>query len=625
TRLSRLSIGLLLLTAVAARADGPIEWPFYGGTPGGTRFSAAADITPANVSKLRVAWTYRTGELAALKKVPEWAFETTPLMVGDRLYLSTPLNEAIALDAETGRELWRFDPQIDRDVTYGNKYVSRGVAFWESSDAGACATRIFMATNDARIFALDAESGKPCRDFGEKGSVSLHPDGEAMRGEYQITSAPTVADGLVIIGSSVADNLRVEAPRGTVRALDARTGAIRWSWDPLSESRTAPGFRAGAANAWAGMSVDEARHLVFIPTGSPSPDYYGGFRPGDNRDADSIIALDIATGKVVWRFQTVHHDIWDYDVASQPSLLSLDGHDAVAQVTKTGNLFLLDRATGAPLRRVEERRVPASDVPGEQISPTQPYSVELPPLAPQSLSQKDIWGVFPWDRCRCRRILARSRNEGMFTPPSTQGTILYPGPIGGAAWGGSAFDSSRQLLVINTNHLAATVRLVPREQFGREPGGKRVELGPQSGAPFALRREFLLGYSGLPCNRPPWGTLQAIDLSTGKVRWIVPLGTLRDVAAILRILGPSGSPNLGAPIVTGSGLIFIGAAMDNFLRAFDLETGKELWKGRLPAGGQATPLTYRTRSGKQFVVIAAGGHTRLGTKRGDSIVAFALP
>lgn len=623
TRLSAFCIGLILLTAVA-RADGPVEWPFYGGTAGGTRFSTAAEITPGNVKKLRVAWTYRTGELDALRKISDWAFETTPLMIGDRLFLSTPLNEAISLDAETGRELWRFDPHIDRQVIYGNKYVSRGVAFWDSSSGGLCGTRIFMATNDARVFALDAVSGAPCRDFGEEGSVTLRPDGDAFRGEYQITSAPTIADGLVVIGSSVADNVRVEAPRGTVRALDARTGEIRWTWDPLAESRTAAGFRAGAANAWAGMSFDAARHLIFVPTGSPSPDYYGVFRPGENRDSDSVVALDVASGKVVWRFQTVHHDLWDYDVASQPSLLSVGGHDAVAQVTKTGNLFLLDRDTGAPLRAVEERSVPASDIPGEVSSPTQPFSVGLPSLAPQSLSRKDLWGL-PWDRCRCRRILARSRNEGLFTPPSTRGTILYPGPIGGAAWGGSAFDASRQLLVINTNHIAATVRLVPRDEFNRQRRGKRVELGPQLGAPFALHREFFLSYTGLPCNRPPWGTLQAVDLTTGKVRWTVPLGTLRDVAGILRLLGPTGSPNLGAPIVTGSGLIFIGAAMDNFLRAFDLETGTELWKGRLPAGGQATPLTYRTKSGKQFVVIAAGGHTRLGTKRGDSIVAFSLP
>jgi len=557
----------------------------------------------------------------------DWAFETTPLMIGDRLYFSTPLNEAISLDAETGRELWRFDPHIDRDVTYGNKYVSRGVAFWAVPDspAGLCSSRIFMATNDARVFALDAEHGSPCPDFGEGGAVLLRPEEVAARGEYQITSAPTVAGGLVIIGSSIADNTRVDAPRGTVRALDARTGALRWSWDPLAASRGAQGFRAAAAHAWAGMSVDLARNLVFVPTGSPSPDYYGVLRKGEDRDSDSVVALDLPTGHVVWSFQTVHHDLWDYDVASQPALISLAEQDAVAEVTKTGNLFLLDRATGAPLRKVEERAVPRSDIPGEETSPTQPFSVELPALAPQRLTQKDLWGISPWDRCRCRKLLARSRNEGIFTPPSTQGTILYPGPIGGAAWGGPAFDPARQLLVINTNHLAAVARLIPREEFVKEHGGSRIELGPQSGAPYALRREFFLARSGLPCNRPPWGTLQAIDLSTGKVRWTVPLGTLRDVAPALRILGKSGSPNLGAPIVTGSGLIFIGAAMDNFLRAFDIETGRELWKGRLPAGGQATPMTYRTRSGKQFVVIAAGGHTRLGTKRGDSIVAFALP
>jgi quinoprotein glucose dehydrogenase len=502
--------------------------------------------------------------------------------------------------------------------------TSRGVSAWQDSTAapgGPCRLRIFMGTLDARLVALDGDTGTPCAGFGVNGQVDL-TRGVDLRdlGQYQVTSAPAIAGDMVIVGSSIGDNRAVDVERGIVRAFDARSGALRWSWDPIPwAGQTTP--RTGAGNAWSTLSVDVERGLVFVPTGSPSPDHYGGIRKGDNKWANSVVALRAATGELVWGFQVVHHDLWDYDVASQPTLFAWkDGTPAIAITTKMGRVFVLDRLTGTPLIPVEERAVPKSDVPGEDASPTQPYSGIS--VVPERLTPGDAWGATPEDRQWCREKIAASRSEGIFTPPSLQGTIVFPGFVGGVNWGSSAYDPKRRLLFMNTNRVAFLLRLIPRDKLAAEAaqvpsGGVRAELAAQAGTPYGMYRAPLLAPSGVPCNAPPWGTVAAVDLFAGVTRWDVPLGTLAPGP-------PTGTVNLGGPIVTAGGLVFTAAAMDNRLRAFDADTGRELWAFELPAGGQATPMTYSV-GGKQYLVIAAGGHGKLGTKLGDYVLAFTLP
>ena len=617
------------------------EWPNYGNDPGGMRYSPLTEINSENVSKLQVAWTFHTGDISDGKgERRRSGFESTPIMVDGTLYLTTPFNRVIALDPVTGKQRWAFDPQIDQHWQSGDGLVNRGVATWLDQDekppsGRPCRRRIFEATIDARLVAIDAATGNACPDFGNKGEVSLRDVPGFHAGWYHMTSPPAVIDDVVVVGSAIDDNTRNDMPSGVVRAFDARTGKLRWSWDPIPSNTSAANtsanakWKSGAANAWSIMTVDPERHLVFIPTGSASPDFFGGQRPGDNKWANSVVALRASTGELVWGFQLVHHDLWDYDVASPPLLATVE-HDGkkvpvVIVGDKTGFLFVLERDTGKPVFPVEERPVRKSDIPGEEASPTQPFPVAPPPLVNQKYSADDAWGINDEERAACRKQLEGLRLDGIFTPPSVNGILAVPGNIGGMNWSGYAFDPNAGVLLANVNNLPFKVRLIPRADF--EARGKRTnervseegEYGSQFGAPYAMFRRPLFSPKFIPCIPPPWGTLTAVDMVRGKIKWQVPLGSWHEGL-------PPGNISLGGPIVTAGKLAFVaGTALDPYIRAFDTETGKELWKAQLPAPGHATPITYAI-GGKQYVVIAAGGHAKIEEESlSDALIAFALP
>jgi len=617
------------------------DWAAYGRDAGGERFSPLDAIRRENVAALQVAWTFRTGDAYAPKGARPTAFEATPLHVDGVLYLSTPLGRVIALDPTTGKQLWAFDGQAPRDKGYGD-FASRGVSLWQRGTE----RRIFFATIDARLIALDPKTGKPVATFGENGSVDLRkglripPTGFS---DYEVTSPPAIVGNIVVVGSGIADGTDKPHPSGEVRGFDAITGKQMWSWDPVPQDPNAVGgdtwknnsaARNGSANAWSVIAADRQRNLVFVPTSSPTHDYFGGGRIGDNLFADSVVALRADTGERVWHFQTVHHDLWDYDVASPPILFEwrTDGRSvpAVAIASKTGHLFILDRETGKPLIPVDERPVPKTDVAGEVSSPTQPFPAAPPALARTKLSADDAWGVTAEDREWCRSTMSGLRSEGFFTPPSLKGTLVAPGNVGGMAWGGIAHDRSNGLLIMPVNNLAAEVRLIARAEVQSERSAGRLsgqfEFQPQPGTPYGVVRRFMLGpKTGLPCTPPPWGELVAVRAATGEVAWRVPLGQL-SWAEKYPDAAKWGSIALGGPIVTAGGLVFAAGTLDAAIYAFDVATGKQLWKGKLPTSARSTPMTYRARDGRQYVVIAAGGHgIPEGLPLGDHLVAFALP
>jgi quinoprotein glucose dehydrogenase len=636
------SVLLGALLAATAQGQSPSEWPTYGRDPGGSRYSPLRQITPDNVARLTTAWTYHTGEVGpAPQRGAAPALETTPIMVDGTLYVSTPLGRVIALDPATGAERWKFDPAVNRNAGYGD-FNNRGVSTWldtSASSGAVCRRRIFIATIDARLFALDAATGRACASFGRNGSVDLRAGLRIAPFEfsaYEQTSPPAVVNDVIVVGSAIADNSRPDPAGGEVRGFDARTGALRWTWHPIPQDSADPAFRTwepgspartGAANVWTIITADPPRDLVFVPTSSAAPDYFGGLRKGENRYANSIVALRASTGQVIWHFQTVHHDIWDFDNASPAALTTVtrngESIPAVLQATKTGMLFVLHRETGEPLFRVEERPVPASDMPDESASPTQPFTAVTPPLVPHRISTADLWGATASDLAACQTARANLRNEGPFTPPSRRGSLVVPSNIGGAHWGGVAADETRGIAVVPVNNLAAIVQLIPREGFNRSSyAGESPQYDWQfttmNGTPYVMRRRLFMSPNGLPCTKPPFGSLVAVSLSDGSIRWSVPLGHIRQAMQT----GPSGAPNLGGPMVTASGLVFIGATLDRGFRAFDIENGNELWHTPLPAGARATPMTYEA-GGRQFIVIAAGGGGRFGD--GDAIIAFALP
>jgi quinoprotein glucose dehydrogenase len=638
---------LLISSTASAQASPPltVEWSAYGYDAGGGRFSPAAQINRDNVKSLTVAWTYRTGEIDVKTRRPA-KLEATPLMVDGMIYLSTPLGKVVALDPLTGRERWTFSANVDAMVNWGD-FANRGVSTWVDASTprtAQCHRRIYLGTIDGRIIALDSKTGTKCRGFGKDGTISIRTglhNSPFETAEYQLTSPPAVIRGLLVTGSSVADNNRTNAASGEVRAYDSRTGALRWSWDPVPRDSTDKAYDSwigpmahttGAANAWSVIAADSARNLVFVPTGSPSPDYFGGERRGDNHYANSIVALNASTGKVVWHFQAVHHDLWDYDVASPPLLATITKAgkriDVVLQTTKTAQLFVLDRDTGKPVYPVEERSVPKTTISGERASPTQPFNTIIPALSPQRFAVDSIWGATPADLESCRVQISPLRNEGVFTPPSLEGTLVRPSNIGGAHWGGLAFDRTKNIAVVPVNRVASMVQLIPVDLLDTADVRKNASrLGDEytrmHGTPYVMRRRILVAESNLPCSPPPWGALVAINLSTGARVWDVPLGDPSTLSPKLTDLPPSiGLPNLGGPIATAGGVVFIAATLDHFLRAFDIETGRELWRGQLPEGARATPMTYVV-NGRQFVVISVGGNEDWG--KGDYVVAFSLP
>lgn len=573
-------------------------------------------IAPDSVGRLRLAWSYDTRESTEAMKpgADRPAFEATPVYAGGRLYLSTPRGAVMALDAETGKELWRVDLAVRSDANYSD-FANRGPAVHGD--------RVYVATVDARLACLDRHSGRFCPKFGHAGQVDLTKGlrrGPEWPGEYGVTSPPVVWRDLVIVGSSVADNSRARMASGEVRAFDADTGALRWTFHPLPADAA-----AGGGNAWSRLAVDDAGGLVFVPTGSASPDYFGGLRAGNDGYANSLVALKAATGEIVWHFQTVHHDLWDYDVASPPLLYPGKAGPAVAVGSKTGHVFLFDRLAGKPLFPIEERPVPASDIPGEQAAATQPFPSRPASLVPQRVTEADLWGATPEDLDACRRTFRTLRNEGVFTPPSVRGSLAIPGNIGGLHWGGLAWDPARRLLIAPVNHLPAIVRLLPRADFdAAKKAFPSRETTEQDGTPYSMSREFFLSPSEAPCVAPPWGQLVAIHADTGEIAWRVPLGDLGKKSETGAPSAPTGSPNLGGPAATGTGLIFIGATLDGWFRAFDTRDGREAWKHRLPTSARATPLVFTTESGRHMVAVAAGGHDASMSKPGTTLLVFAL-
>jgi len=617
------TICLLAFTARAAAQTGPnADWPRVGNDPGCMRYCELDQINRDNVAQLKPVWTYHTGEPTGEGGK---TIECTPIVIDGVMYVTTGRLRVVALDAASGEELWQFDPLKDHpfphEPTSGG--VNRGCAYW-SDGAERGERRIIHGTSDGRLFSLDAKTGRLDRDFGEGGVRNLRTelDPAVAALGYGPTSAVAIYKDTVIVGVSCGEGPAVAAP-GDIRAFDVRTGKELWQFHTVPrpgefghDTRAAGSWKnRGGANAWGGFSVDQERGLVFAGLGSAAFDFYGGDRHGDNLFANCTIALDANTGRRVWHYQTLRHDLWDHDLPVYPNLVTVmhDGRriDAVAQVTKTGYVFLFERETGRPLFDIEERAVPPSDVPGERASPTQPIPVKPPPFAEQSFDETNVTDIGGSNRESVVAQLRPVRSGPAFNPPSFQGTVVVPGFHGGANWSGASFDPTTGILYVNSNNVPNLITLT--KAASDEP-----LYGPYTHKGYVQ----LLDHEGYPAIKPPWGLLNAVDLNTGEFAWRVPLGEFPELKA--RGLPQTGTESFGGTIVTAGGLVFIGGTKDERFHAFDKETGKLLWEHPLPAGGYATPSTYMV-GGRQFVVIAAGGAGKLGTKAGDAFVAFALP
>ncbi len=612
------------------------DWHAYGRTQHGTRYSPLAQITPSNVERLEKVWHYHTGDMRRPSDPNETTYEVTPLKIDDSLFICTPHNFVIALDAETGEERWRFDPEVP-DSTNRQHLTCRGLSYHTSEtpvEGQACQQRLFMPTADARLIALDPETGKVCESFGENGAVNLWKNmPNVTEGFYYSTSPPVVANDLVIVGGAVNDNVSTTEPSGVIRAYDAITGELKWNWDPGNPEQTAPiapgeTYSESTPNSWSISSADEELGLVFVPMGNQVPDQWGGNRSENSeRFSSSIVALDLETGQLRWVFQTVHHDLWDMDVPAQPSLVDIQTESgmvpALVQPTKQGDIYVLDRRTGEPVLPVREVPAPQGAAKGDYAAATQPVSALS--YEPPKLQDSDLWGATFIDQMMCHIQFNSLRYDGRYTPPSTQGSLVYPGNFGVFNWGGVAVDPVRQMVFSAPSYLAFTSTLIPRENDEKAyVSDSEPHLNENFGAPFAVDLKPFVSPIGLPCTAPPWGYVAGADLRTGKTHWLRKNGTVRDRAPV-PLPFEMGVPSLGGPVITAGGVAFLSSTLDYYVRAYDVTTGKQLWRARLPAGGQATPMTYQSRSGRQMVVVVAGGHGSLGTKAGDSVIAYALP
>ena len=635
-------------------AQAGADWPWWGGGANATRYSPLDQINRTNVADLTRVFTYRTGDMPEGTAQGKYSPETTPLKVGGDLLLCSAMNILISVDAATGEENWRFDPGVPNEaIPYGA--TCRGVALYvdpEAGDGDACATRVIEGTLDAKLVAVDARTGRPCEDFGENGTVDLWQDiGERVPGWYAVTAPPAIVRGVVVTGAQVKDGQAEDAPSGVIRGYDVRSGELVWAWDLAAPEANRDGppdgevYTRGTPNMWTTAVADEELGYVYLPMGNSSVDYYGSNRSeAENEYATSLIAIDVTTGEPAWHFQTVRHDVWDYDLGSQATLLDYKGTPAILLPSKQGDIYILDRETGEPLTPVGELTgLPKGRIEPDYISDSQPVSrwhtLRMPPL-----EEKDAWGFTPLDQLWCRIQFRQANYQGFYTPPSSQRPwIQYPGYNGGSDWGSVAVDPERGILIANYNDIPNYNRLLTRQeaeernlqpihkQGAGETSGENAEGAgdPQAGAPYAI--EVNAGWrnsvTDMPCVQPPYGGIRAIDLETGETLWDVPLGTAREngpfgIPSMLPF--KIGTPNNGGSVVTAGGLVFIGAATDNLFRAIDIETGETLWTDELPAGGQANPIAYEV-DGKQYVMIAATGHHFMETPIGDYLIAYALP
>ncbi|MDM9624201.1 glucose/quinate/shikimate family membrane-bound PQQ-dependent dehydrogenase [Rhizobium sp. S96] len=638
------------------------NWESYGNTPGGSRFAALDQINRDNVSKLQVAWTYHTGDIPISPGANGAEDQETPLQVGDTVFLCTPHNNVIALDADTGKEKWKTEINAKSSVWMR----CRGLAYFDATRSleqptapgsspvtqvtvapGAlCERRILMNTIQAELIAIDADTGKLCEDFGNKGRVDLKVGmGDAPDPNYVLTSAPTLAGTTVVVGGRVADNVSVDMPGGVMRGFDVVTGQLRWAFDPGNPDITllppaGKSYTRSTPNVWAAMSYDPASNTVFMPVGSPSVDLWGITRTAlDHKYGASMLALDATTGREKWVFQTVHNDLWDFDVPMQPTFIDFPGKDgstvpALVFGTKAGQLYVLDRATGKPLTEVQEQPVRPGTIPNEPYAPTQPRSVGMPQIGAQTLTEADMWGATPFDQLLCRIAFKGMRYDGLYTVPDTDISLSFPGSLGGMNWGGLSSDPNSNYIFVNDMRLGLWIQMVPADpkSTATNSGGESVNTGmglvPMKGTPYAVNKNRFLSQLGIPCQKPPFGTMTAIDVKTQKIAWQVPVGTVQDTGPLGIKMGlpiPVGMPTLGGTLATQGGLVFIAGTQDYYLRAFSSATGEEVWKVRLPVGSQGGPMTYKSpKTGKQYVVISAGG-ARQSDDRGDYVIAYALP
>lgn len=627
-------------------AEAQKDWKHWGNTTHGDRFAALDQINKGNVADLQVAWVAHTGDIPQSNGSGA-EDQNTPLQIGDTLFVCTPYSKVLALDVDSGKEKWRFDSKATapnwqrcRGLGYYEEAPQRAAAAAEAAQPAACPRRLFLPTTDARLLAINADNGKLCEDFGDRGTVDLKVGmGEVKPGYYQQTSTPLVAGDVVVVGGRVADNFSTGEPPGVVRAYDVHTGKLAWAWDPGNPNLTGEPpegqtYTRGTPNVWSAMSYDAKLGLIYLPTGNATPDFFGGTRtPEDDKYSSSIVAVDAATGQVRWHYQTTHHDLWDFDLPSQPLLYDLpDGKGSttpvLVQTSKQGMIFMLNRETGEPVAKVEERPVPQGNIEGERYSKTQPYSEGMPMIGNETLTESDMWGATPIDLLICRIEFKGMRHQGVFTPPGLDRSLQYPGSLGGMNWGSVSVDPNNSLMFVNDMRLGLANYMVPRANVAKDASGIEMGIVPMDGTPFGAMRERFLSPLGIPCQKPPFGTMSAVDLKSGKIVWQVPVGTVQDTGPLgirMHMPIPIGMPTLGASLSTQSGLLFFAGTQDFYLRAFDTANGKEIWKSRLPVGSQSGPMTYVSpKTGKQYIVINAGG-ARQSPDRGDYIIAYALP